>query len=207
LPRATAQQHGVSDGGRQFRMRGRHRGAGARDAFEVGGQRGDLADAGPCGHFAGVAPWGGRRDRRIARQARGELREPTGRGLRIGREDDDIRIAAGVEHFVEMRDVADHALPARVVGFHRRPREPGLDDGVFARTGARVVSEPHARPRLRAGVDGGQARIERAIVDRYGQDDDGRQVQESRSLAAAPLASLDADVVHIDWRRLSMGLR
>ena len=180
LARAAAQRDGVADGGGQFGMHGRHCGAGARDAFEVGGHRRDLADARPRGGFAGVAP--GRRggDGGVAREARGELRQPAGRGLRVGGEHDHVGIAARGERFIEVRDVADHALAARVVRLQRRACDPGFDDRVAARASARIVGEPHAGAGRRTRVECGEAGVEAVVVDAHRQHDDGQRGRRTR---------------------------
>ena len=104
-------------------MQRRHRGAGAREAFGIVGHRGDLADARPRGGFAGVAPGrrGARSRRRARRQAASCASQP-GAGMRIGREHDDIGIAAGRQHFVQVRDFADAALAPACSGPAARVR-------------------------------------------------------------------------------------
>ena len=78
--RAAAQQYGVIDRSRQFRMPRRHRGGGLGEALGFVRQRSDLAATGPGRGFAGVTPGvAGRRG--IARETGGKLAGPTRSGM------------------------------------------------------------------------------------------------------------------------------
>src|SRR3546814_6056601 len=69
---------------------------------------------------------------------------------------------------------ADRTRAPGVAGSQRRATDPAFDDRVAARPGLRVVGQPHPRAGGRARVEGGQAGIERVIVDADRQQHDGQ---------------------------------
>src|SRR5690606_2933529 len=105
-------------------------------------------------------------------QARGKLLQPAGRGNRVGGEHHHVGITAGLQRLVEVRDLADAALPAAVVGGQCGALQPALHDRQPARAGPGVVGQPHAGARGRAGVQRREAGVQRFVVAAQRQQHD-----------------------------------
>src|SRR3546814_3476258 len=88
----------------------------------------------------------------------------------------------GSEHLVQVRDLPDPALAPGVVGAQRRAFDPAFDDRVAARPGLRVVGQPDPRAGGRDRDEGGQAGIERVIVDAERQQRSEEHTYELQSL-------------------------
>ena len=149
--------------------------AGAGQARGIFADAGDLAEARPTRGFAGIAPRGGGGDGRVAREAGRQLLQPAGCRPRIAGQDGHVGIAAGAQRLVEVRGLADRRCASRMRGLQRSVLQPALDDGGAARSGLGVVGQPHPGAGGGAGVQRGQAGVERVLVDADRHQDDGKR--------------------------------
>ncbi len=157
-------------------------------AFDVVGRRGDLADARPGGGFAGIAPGRGGGDGGIARPGR----RPAAAASRAAaaasrRQHHHVGVAAGAQHFVQVRDLADAALAGACSRPAARVRVSQRSMMARPRGPAWASSASQTRvPGRRAGIQRGQAGVERVVVgaDRHQRRWAARWRAARRSLAS-----------------------
>jgi len=101
-----------------------------------------------------------------------QLLQPAGRGHAVRGEDGNVQSLAGAQHFIKVGDFAERSRAAGVFGLQRRMREPVLDHGLRPRPGLGIIGQPYRSARGGAGVERGQAAVERGIVHAQRQQHD-----------------------------------